>query len=104
MPEGFLICTILSLVLFLLSYLVGVKRKVAFISFFSLVFLKGLNAANKGKIAKSYGVYSVIMAVTFFSLPFSIKSVGELIIWFYLLFILTTTVYLKIIVHKERDS
>lgn len=92
MPDGFIVCLILSILLLIIAYGLGIKRNLSFVTFFSLGFSRNLIKSNHDQIAKGLGIYSLIMAFTFLSMPFLISFLGENIVFLYVAFILMTTV------------
>ncbi|WYP26998.1 hypothetical protein NSQ54_02465 [Alkalihalobacillus sp. FSL W8-0930] len=91
MPDGFFVCLILSILLLIIAYGLGIKRNLSFVTFFSLGFSRHMIKANHDQIAKGLGIYSLMMALTFFSMPFVISHLGENIVYLYTAFILITT-------------
>ncbi|MEY8749398.1 hypothetical protein [Alkalicoccobacillus gibsonii] len=92
MPDGFFVCLILSILLLIIAYGLGIKKNLSFVIVFSLGFSRNLIKANHDQIAKRLGIYSLIMAFTFLSMPFLISFLGENIVFLYVAFILMTTV------------
>ena len=92
MPDGFFVCLILSILLLIIAYGLGIKRNLSFVTFFSLGLTRNLIKINHDQIAKGLGIYSLIMAFTFLSMPFLISFLGENIVFLYVAFILMTTV------------
>lgn len=92
MPDGFFVCLILSILLLIIAYGLGIKKNLSFVTFFSLGFSRNLIKANHDHIAKGLGIYSLIMAFTFFSMPIVISLLGENVVHLYIAFILITTV------------
>lgn len=91
MPDGFIVCLILSILLLIIAYGLGIKRNLSFVTFFSLGLTRHLIKTNHDRIAKGLGIYSLVMAFTFFSMPFVISLLGENVVYLYITFILITT-------------
>lgn len=57
---------LLSVLYFVVSYFIGIKKNLNFVSFFMLGFTEGLvEKKNKDKVAKLFGILSLVVAIIF---------------------------------------
>lgn len=60
------IFVLLSVLYFVVSYFIGIKKNLNFVSFLMLGFTEGIvESKNKDKVAKIFGILSLVVAVIF---------------------------------------
>ena len=90
-----LICGIVGLLMFFMAYLIWAKKK--------LFLIAGYNddkfGGDKEKLGKVMGIYSIIIGIVIFPLPFAVEYIGTYFINLFIIFISVSTIPLVIYIN-----
>ncbi|MCI0768431.1 MULTISPECIES: DUF3784 domain-containing protein [Bacillus] len=87
MVGGFITCTIVSLIMILIGYQIHIKKRLFLIAGYQ----EGNFIGDKNKLAKIFGMFSYLVGVVTFLLPFGLESLGDIVgIIFGVLVVLST--------------
>ncbi|WP_369902814.1 DUF3784 domain-containing protein [Bacillus manliponensis] len=75
MIAGFVVCVIVSLIMFLFGYLIWKKKKLHLIAGYNEKEFTG----NKEKLAKISGVFSICIGILTLLLPFGLEFIGDFV-------------------------
>lgn len=75
MIAGFVVCGIVSFIMFIFGYLIWRKKQLYLIAGYNEKEFKG----NKEKLAKVTGIFCICISILTFAFPFGLEYIGEFV-------------------------
>lgn len=88
MIAGFVVCGIVSFIMFLFGYLIWKKKHLHLIAGYNEKEFTG----NKEKLAKVAGMFSICIGILTFLLPFGLEFIGEFVGVFFAIIVALSTI------------
>lgn len=98
MIAGFVVCGIVSFIMFMFGYLIWKKKQLYLIAGYNEKEFKG----NKEKLAKVAGMFSIFIGILTVALPFGLEYINEFVGIFFSIIVVLSTIGVIIYVNVRK--